>query len=38
LLDVSKLAAAGWRSTIDLHQGIKRTVKWYRENAGRLWG
>jgi GDP-L-fucose synthase len=38
LLDVSKLAAAGWRSTIDLHEGIQRTVEWYRANAGRLRG
>ena len=38
LLDVSKLAAAGWQSTIDLDEGIHRTVEWYRANAGRLRG
>lgn len=38
LLDVSLLAAAGWRSTIDLDEGIQRTLAWYRENADRLRG
>lgn len=34
LLDVSKLAEAGWRSTINLFDGISSTVAWYRENKG----
>jgi len=33
LLDVSKLAAAGWRATIDLEAGLSSTVAWYREHA-----
>ncbi len=36
LLDVSKLAAAGWRSSIDLRQGIRLTVDWYRQHQGTL--
>jgi len=30
LLDVSKLADAGWRSSISLTDGVKTTVEWYR--------
>ncbi|WP_427016741.1 GDP-L-fucose synthase family protein [Pseudarthrobacter sp. P1] len=30
LLDVSKLAEAGWRSSINLEDGIRNTVPWYR--------
>ena len=33
LLDVSKLKSAGWTSTIDLDEGIHRTVSWYRRHA-----
>jgi len=36
LLDVSLLAGAGWRSRIDLHEGLTRTVKWYREHKDSL--
>ena len=36
LLDVSKLAAAGWTSTIGLREGIESTVAWYREHVGSL--
>jgi GDP-L-fucose synthase len=36
LLDVSKLADAGWRSTISLEEGMSRTVAWYREHAATL--
>lgn len=36
LLDVSKIAASGWRARIDLESGIRSTVDWYRENAGAL--
>jgi len=32
LLDVSKLADAGWTSQIDLVEGITSTVEWYRKN------
>lgn len=34
LLDVSKLAQAGWASRISLQEGLERTVAWYRENIG----
>ena len=30
LLDVSKLAQAGWTSKIDLQEGLRSTVEWYR--------
>jgi GDP-L-fucose synthase len=38
LLDVTKLADAGWRSEIDLHEGLDRTVSWYRENRDHIRG
>ena len=34
LLDVSRLAAMGWRSKIALEQGIGRTYEWFLQNAG----
>lgn len=36
LLDVSKLAEAGWSARISLKEGLERTVSWYRENIGML--
>ena len=36
LLDVSKLAQAGWTSRIGLQEGIRSTVEWYREHAGSI--
>jgi GDP-L-fucose synthase len=36
LLDVSKLADAGWTSTISLEDGMRRTVDWYHEHAAAL--
>lgn len=36
LLDVSKLAQAGWTAHISLREGLERTVAWYRENVGTL--
>lgn len=36
LLDVSKLADAGWTATTSLREGLERTVVWYREHADRL--
>lgn len=33
LLDVSKLAKAGWKAQIGLDKGIKHTVEWFRANA-----
>lgn len=33
LLDVSKLAGAGWTSKIPLDEGLERTVAWYREHV-----
>ena len=34
LLDVSKLARTGWTFKLSLHEGIQRTVAWYRDHAG----
>lgn len=34
LLDVSKLAQAGWTSKIGLQEGLERTVAWYRGHIG----
>lgn len=36
LLDVSKLAEAGWSSTIGLEAGIRSTVEWYRANLAHI--
>ncbi|MFP7761493.1 GDP-L-fucose synthase family protein [Marisediminicola sp. LYQ85] len=36
LLDVSKLAEAGWRSKISVADGLEATVQWYRSNADTL--
>ncbi|BCW55720.1 GDP-L-fucose synthase [Arthrobacter sp. StoSoilB19] len=33
LLDVSKLAEAGWKSSISLEDGIRSTVEWYRTHT-----
>jgi len=38
LLDVSKLAQAGWTSKISLQEGIERTVAWYHDQLGTLRG
>jgi GDP-L-fucose synthase len=38
LLDVSKLADAGWTAQIGLREGLESTVAWYREHAGELRG
>jgi GDP-L-fucose synthase len=32
LLDVTKLAEAGWRSQISLEEGLRSTVGWYRDH------
>ena len=36
LLDVSKLADAGWQSRIGLREGLQSTVEWYRAHADQL--
>ncbi|OKH74703.1 GDP-fucose synthetase [Mycobacterium sp. SWH-M1] len=36
LLDVSKLAAAGWTAKIGLREGLDRTVAWYRDHISGL--
>ena len=36
LLDVSRLAQAGWTATITLHDGMRTTFEWYLQNADRL--
>jgi GDP-L-fucose synthase len=36
LLDVSKLAQAGWTSHIGLQEGLRSTVEWYREHGGSI--
>ncbi len=38
LLDVSRLADAGWRSQIDLREGLERTVAWFREHHASIRG
>ena len=35
LLDVSRLAAAGWRARIPLREGIAQTYRWYLEHHAR---
>jgi GDP-L-fucose synthase len=36
LLDVSKLAEAGWTAKIGLEEGLRSTVDWYRAHVGAL--
>ncbi|WP_139007364.1 GDP-L-fucose synthase family protein [Arthrobacter crystallopoietes] len=36
LLDVTKLASAGWEANIDLVEGIRNTVLWYRKNVNSI--
>lgn len=31
LMDVSKLTALGWRASVDLGEGLKRTLHWYQQ-------
>lgn len=38
LLDVSKLAEAGWSASIRLPEGVRSTVEWYRANLAALRG
>jgi GDP-L-fucose synthase len=38
LLDVSKLADAGWTAKIGLREGLESTVDWYHEHATALRG
>ncbi|MFK4834578.1 GDP-L-fucose synthase family protein [Microbacterium sp. ZW T2_14] len=38
LLDVSKLAHAGWTSRISLAEGLDRTVAWYRDHIDSIRG
>ena len=38
LLDVTKLAEAGWTARIGLREGLESTVAWYREHAGAVRG
>jgi UDP-glucose 4-epimerase len=30
--DISKMRALGWSPTVDLDEGLERTVAWYREH------
>jgi GDP-L-fucose synthase len=36
LLDISKIAQAGWRPKINLREGLERTVEWYRLHTDTL--
>lgn len=36
LLDVSKLAEAGWRAGVGLEEGLRSTIDWYHENSGHI--
>lgn len=36
LLDVSKLAQAGWSAKIPLEEGLERTVAWYRDHVATI--
>lgn len=38
LLDVSKLMHLGWTAQINLQEGLKRTVAWYRDHADSVRG
>ncbi len=36
LLDVSKLAEAGWTAKIDLYNGVKTTYAWFQKNIDKF--
>ncbi|MFP4406087.1 GDP-L-fucose synthase family protein, partial [Rhodosalinus sp.] len=36
LMDVSRLAAMGWRAKIGLREGVTATYRWYLDNAARV--
>jgi len=36
LLNVSKLSESGWKASIDLQEGIRSTVAWYRANRDNI--
>jgi len=36
LLDVSKMAEAGWTYNIELEEGIRQTYNWYREHENKI--
>jgi GDP-L-fucose synthase len=38
LLDVSRLAALGWRAGIPLEQGLRDTYTWFRARAAHVRG
>lgn len=38
LLDVSRLAALGWRAEIGLHEGLAQTYEWYRNQTAGVRG
>jgi GDP-L-fucose synthase len=38
LMDVSRLAALGWRAAISLEEGLRDTYAWFREHAAHLRG
>ena len=35
LMNVDKMKDAGWKYSIDLEQGIKKTYEWFLENEGK---
>ena len=38
LMDVSRLAALGWRAAIPLEEGLRDTYEWFREHAAHVRG
>ena len=38
LLDVSRLTTMGWKSSIDLEQGLSKTYDWYLDNVDSIRG
>lgn len=36
LLDVSRMTALGWHASVDLDEGIKRTLAWYEHNKSAI--
>ena len=35
-MDVSRLAAMGWRAKTPLREGVERTYRWFLDNAAAL--
>jgi GDP-L-fucose synthase len=36
VLDISRIKALGWQPSIEISEGIRETITWYRENRSKV--